>query len=258
VSFHPKVYLFDFQDESIAIIGSSNTTEGGLWTNLEISVLVRARRKADADFINELEAVWRAYSTPAPPFEPAHLRQITEELLRNLAVRYGPERRQAPNPLAEGLPRPTIRRPGIGETTARRTPRGERRRPSTLLMEILEETRDSQVQIPVNVLTGFFGVARNRNARIILRQVRNGRTISERVRPIVHLRHNNTHRIEIDAVKGLPRPVIARFDEDPDRTGVFSYVIHAQGTRGFQQLNALLNRRGRQTRRGSKRYLLLP
>src|SRR5207247_2070205 len=93
-------------------------------------------------------------------------------------------------------------------------------RPLVLVMDILTETRQTQVQLPVEAMRRFFGVEPTVEASVTLRQIRAGRAISERVRPIVHLAHNNTHRIEIDTIRALPRPLIA----------VFSKVVRPRNT----------------------------
>jgi HKD family nuclease len=41
VSFHPKVYLAESDEVSVALVGSSNLTAGGLGSNVEANVLVR-------------------------------------------------------------------------------------------------------------------------------------------------------------------------------------------------------------------------
>lgn len=38
-TFHPKIYSFTSQDECVLIVGSNNLTSGGLWTNIETSMV---------------------------------------------------------------------------------------------------------------------------------------------------------------------------------------------------------------------------
>lgn len=47
--FHPKVYLFEGADKSELIIGSSNLTSQGLFTNVEASLLVSIDNNIEAD-----------------------------------------------------------------------------------------------------------------------------------------------------------------------------------------------------------------
>jgi HKD family nuclease len=61
-TFHPKLYLFsnEAEDRALAIVGSSNWTEGGLAENIEANVLVRFDL-AQADHRAEFEKVKRTF-----------------------------------------------------------------------------------------------------------------------------------------------------------------------------------------------------
>ena len=43
-TFHPKIYQFNGKDRETLIIGSSNLTEGGLWTNCESSIVLSVNK----------------------------------------------------------------------------------------------------------------------------------------------------------------------------------------------------------------------
>ena len=47
--FHPKIYLFEGEDKSELIIGSSNLTAQGLFTNVEASLLVSIDNSNETD-----------------------------------------------------------------------------------------------------------------------------------------------------------------------------------------------------------------
>jgi len=47
--FHPKIYLFEGNNKSILIIGSSNLTGRGLFTNVETSIQVTIDNKIEKD-----------------------------------------------------------------------------------------------------------------------------------------------------------------------------------------------------------------
>ena len=49
VTFHPKIYLFSNANNALVIIGSQNITEGGLYTNDEVSSVTRLDLKSDVD-----------------------------------------------------------------------------------------------------------------------------------------------------------------------------------------------------------------
>lgn len=63
-TFHPKIYSFSSEDECVLIVGSNNLTSGGLWTNIETSMVFTEDGDAEASevqkelnsFIEQLEA----------------------------------------------------------------------------------------------------------------------------------------------------------------------------------------------------------
>lgn len=117
-------------------------------------------------------------------------------------------------------------------------------------MDILQETRQTQVQLPVEVLPAFFGKA----DRIRLQQVRKDAIVKSDTRPIIHL-DNNTHRIEIDAIRGLPRPQIIRFFRPRGQSNI-RYEVVLNGTKEYRALDHLLAKDGNQTRLGARRWLI--
>ena len=119
-------------------------------------------------------------------------------------------------------------------------------------MDILVETRQTQVQIPVETFTRFFD---GRRRSILLRHVRRGDVMKSDTRPFIHL-PNKTHRIEIDAIRGLPRPQIIRIVRRRDAPGVFDYEIVVKGTKKHTELDGLLREQGERTRRGARRWLI--
>ena len=58
-TFHPKVYLFRSEDRAEVVVGSGNLTEGGLYTNYEVSiqVVLDLRVEADVDALARVEGV---------------------------------------------------------------------------------------------------------------------------------------------------------------------------------------------------------
>lgn len=43
--FHPKLYVIETESDSVAIVGSSNLTESGLFTNDEVNVVIRGKTR---------------------------------------------------------------------------------------------------------------------------------------------------------------------------------------------------------------------
>ncbi len=66
-SFHPKGYMFSSATKARLLIGSANLTEGGLFTNHELSVALDLdlSNKATAAFFQEVSAAFDAWQTPS-------------------------------------------------------------------------------------------------------------------------------------------------------------------------------------------------
>ncbi|TKF61494.1 hypothetical protein FCV63_00620 [Vibrio lentus] len=64
-TFHPKLYIFSNENQALVIVGSGNLTEGGLYTNEEISLQVSLDLSKDAEskLYKELMEVFDSWST---------------------------------------------------------------------------------------------------------------------------------------------------------------------------------------------------
>jgi HKD family nuclease len=248
--FHPKVYWFDGADEKVVVVGSSNATVGGLDHNFETSIEIRLN-DADDVLANEFDVLWMTYSTPLPPLEPSNLVTVDRRLVGLLGHDSPPtdSRLNLVHPLA-GVPVPPTRR-----RTSRPVSTGSAPRSRELIMDILTETRATQVQLPTEVLESFFGASRVGTKTVRLRQVLNGNIVKEDMRPIINFR-NNTHRIEIDGVRGVPRPLIVRFTKRLGRPARIDYELILRPSVEYRRLDALLNDSGVRRRSDARRWLL--
>lgn len=52
-TFHPKIYSFTSDDEGVLIVGSNNLTSGGLWTNIEASLVLHEDNKTEKSEVQE-------------------------------------------------------------------------------------------------------------------------------------------------------------------------------------------------------------
>lgn len=247
--FHPKVYWLDSEDRKVVVIGSANATFGGLKENFEASLVLDLEPLTDEDVLEELDFLWMTYTSPLPPFSARNLLEIDRALIARLPPDQPPTdgRRQEPHPLHGLVPlqqQPARARTGKRTSVVRRRPGKE------LIMEILQETRQTQVQLPVEVLKAFFSGAES----VRLRQIRKGIVVKVDTRPIIHL-PNDTHRIEIDAIRGLPRPQIIRFLRGRGQSSI-SYEIILNGTREYSELHQLLMNSGNRTRQGARMWLI--
>lgn len=256
--FHPKIFWLDSDQERVVVIGSANATAGGLAENFEVSTefVIPSGENGEGDELNEqLDYLWMSYSSPLPPLQDEHLIPVNGRLIAILGSDQPHDSRpHMPHPLRALVPR--IVRPRAGTPRVGRTRSEGRSRIATadrdLVMDILAETRQTQVQIPVETFGRFFD---GRRKRIELRQLRAGVVVKTDERPLIHL-PNKTHRIEVDAIRGLPRPQIIRLSRRNDSPGVVDYEIVLKGTKAYTELDKLLRERGERTRRGARRWLI--
>lgn len=254
--FHPKIYMLDSANELTAWLGSANTTGGGMFLNCECMVELVIDKTTDLAEARLLEALWDSYSRPSP-----YLRRVTDAVIQKLVERYGPEQpEETYNPPRHPIPRTTAHLPNLPRLPRlnrdyRPSPQPPLRpRARDLVMEILQETRDTQVQIPTDALSGYFGIRRNEIAQIKLRYKENNATKSIKNRNIVH--HRGMHRIELETISGLRRPVVAVFRRDPRRRDTYDYEILKQGTQQYRNERRLLLHGGRRTSARSRRWLI--
>jgi HKD family nuclease len=252
--FHPKVYWFDSDTRKVVVVGSANATVGGLARNFETSVEIEINGDGDGEIVREFDGLWMTYSTPLPPLSAANLININTRLLTVLGPDDPPTDGSSarPHPFS-GLPKPRMRgrRRLLSTSTATRNRR--RRVGGELVMDVLLETRQTQVQLPVGALRPFFGVPPTKRVALLLHQIYGDQIVKSDMRPIINL-PNNTHRIELDAIRGLPRPLIVRFGRAA--AGSFTYELILRGTAEHRILDALLASQGRRARDGARRWLI--
>ncbi len=80
--FHPKIYLFEGEEKSELIVGSSNLTTYGLFSNVEASVLVSVDNSNDLER-NIIEQV-KAYFNQLFDYSDPNLQRLTQELINLL------------------------------------------------------------------------------------------------------------------------------------------------------------------------------
>ncbi len=80
--FHPKIYLFEGNDNSEIIIGSSNLTANGLFANIEASILISInnRNATDRKIVEGLKQYFSGLFNHTDP----NLKPLTTELIEDL------------------------------------------------------------------------------------------------------------------------------------------------------------------------------
>lgn len=80
--FHPKVYLFEGANKSELIIGSSNLTSQGLFTNVEVSLLVSIDNSLEAD--RKIVAQLKDYFKGIFDFTDPNLKKLNKKIITDL------------------------------------------------------------------------------------------------------------------------------------------------------------------------------
>lgn len=93
--FHPKIYLFEGNDKSDLIIGSSNLTSLGLFTNIETSLHISIDNNSESDYklIQQLKAYFKGIFDFSDPNLKQLNKQIIEDLVKAKIVPTEEERR---------------------------------------------------------------------------------------------------------------------------------------------------------------------
>jgi hypothetical protein len=79
--FHPKIYLFEGLHESVVIVGSSNLTVGGLFSNVESSIMLETQNEEEAA---ELIETLKAYFKGIFDFSDPNLLPLTSAIIEDL------------------------------------------------------------------------------------------------------------------------------------------------------------------------------
>lgn len=83
-TFHPKMYVFEKHNDQVSVIlGSSNLTLGGLYTNYEANIRIDFQLPEDADKLQEARQLWQGI-LDAPD---RVLRPLSHDLIRTLQLR---------------------------------------------------------------------------------------------------------------------------------------------------------------------------
>jgi hypothetical protein len=267
VVFHPKVFDFSGPTCSLSVVGSSNLTTGGLYSNIEASLIA----ECDQGEPNPVDALFE-WLRPVPPFTADHVRKVSADLLLEIAPSLDRYTKKSPdwteravtgNPLDPDFVFPVIGRPPSPSTQPEKGKRngvGRRNRPihtdavaatslDVLFVELWDETGGgTQVQIPKKAFVDYFGADPSAVTWITLD------TPSGSLGPIrIQYFSNSTYRISLPFVGNSPqragrRAVLRFIRKAPDQ---YEVGIRFKGGREY---GTWLSRCTLQSYASSKRY----
>lgn len=248
--FHPKLFLYKYgRVLRQAVVGSANLTLGGLGHNLE-SLLHYTQLKPGSGVARELLAIWNLFRSPNAPLRREFLKRLTPALAKQLINRLPrPEQTESrrakgkiaslwsplsrvPLPRSNAPPRLATRRRSVGTRTASRF----------LLMDVLQETRRTQMQVPLPVVEGFFGVSRTDSALFQISILGESRLSQPIERPLVAT--GSMRRIEMPTIAGLDRPLVVYFERLGARS--FAYRLIPRHERDYERISTVLDSFGQQ------------
>lgn len=246
-AFHTKLLEFGYSDKKVVVIGSGNLTNGGLAANHELAFV------ATVPIVDELtdsvNRVWDQYEKLSEKVGSPLIQKLSsQKKLGNegrggrQGEKLGLKLKRAKKPLfahiLQGGSTTKVKRDTLTQTSELTE------KPRRLYLEILGETGGGhQVQLPVETLATFFGVADGTTRNVSFR-------FSGDERVDVQLTHfeNNTHRVRLLPIKSLPRPLVLVFERSDE--DVYRVKVVPQS-----QFGATITRHcTEQTRRGSRRW----
>lgn len=243
VVFHPKLFLFDGPDGWTAIVGSSNLTSGGLFTNAELCLRLRGRGTE----ANPFDGYWALFRTPLPPLTDDHVQVVDADLLAaiapwlDVAAGRAPDRGKrdsgpALTPVALLAPPPPFKRSPRPPAPSSSVPASRRRVPSAVTsggqaagafyVELWNETGGgTQVQFPKEAIEDFFAAAPGSITWVRLNTPGGPETHRIQTFP------NSTFRIQLPFVRAAKRPAVLRFERVGQDT--YSVGVRSRGQRGY-------------------------
>ena len=260
--FHPKLYILENERSLSFVVGSSNLTICGLASNFESIVLYEDAGKTTTE-VKVVMSIWKMFSNPEPPLKKSFLRELTKDvasdLIRQLPQKSHEEKsyhQKTSANLWKSLSR--INFPHSGKIKPRKQSKRIRRIKSYLLTDILSETRQTQMQIPLNVVENFFGVEKSKHAKIQLSLITDDGLSHPITRPIVlsgGMRLGRLmRRLEMPVIRGLTRPLTAVFIRLPEKQR-FAFTVFSQHSPEHKRINRLLNDNGQQGK-ATRRYYI--
>ena len=260
--FHPKLYIYEADKTIDFVIGSANLTTGGLGANFE-SLLLYKGVKTQSDLAKEVYIIWELFSKPKKPLKAEYLNSLTgkyfRELLNSLPHRTNQEPRDSQKRV-DDLWRPlsSVKLHRSGCVLPRKKVAPMRAGSRFLLMDVLTETRETQMQIPLNVIENFFGIERNERHDINL-SIWTASGLTQPIkRPLVissgDAGRRLMRRLEMPTIKNMQRPLTVVFLK-METKNLFAYSLFEKDSEAFAKASEILDKHGQQGG-AVRRYLI--
>ena len=237
-------------------------TSGGMGSNFESLLLYEGVPRRCAEAVHA-QTIWDTFAAPEPPLKTSFLRDLTrrerDRLCSKLPEKSQWEKRSARKEVSElWRPLSKVRLPHSGRVQHRRPATDRTIQGNYLLMDVLRETRKTQMQIPLKVVNGFFGLGRRQRANLHVSEWDAEGIRQPIIRPIVISegpKHSRLmRRIEVPPIKGLKRNLAIFFIKLRGERR-FAYTLLPRETDEYRQANRLLAEKGQQGK-GKRRYII--
>ncbi len=255
--FHPKLYINERGGKIDFVIGSANLTSGGLGLNFESIVLYEDVPRSNKEARNAI-SIWKTYAEPHSPLSHSYLKALTSEertsLLRRMPKKSVWEKRSTKREVTE-LWKPLSHVPLANSTIV------QHRKPTPLsafqgdylLMDVLKETRRTQMQLPLPVVTGFFRVKRGEHAEVNV-AILSPEGLTQPIRRPLVMSGTSMRRIEVPEIKTRARNLAILFLKLRGRRR-FAYCILPRESDSYRVADQLLENHGQQGAK-ERRFLI--
>ena len=207
--------------------------------------------------------MWKVFAQLRPPLSSHFLKKLTQKLVAKLTSTLPRRTPQEPrlgsqrvSKLWHPLSKIPLQRSGPALPYRRMVP--TRIKNEYLIMEILRETRRTQMQIPLAVIESFFKILRNQEATVrISIWTREG--LTQPIDRTVVISSGKQHtrlmrRLEMPQIKWLARPLAVLFVRLPGRQR-YAYLLLPRNTQQYKIATRILRSKGQQGR-GARRFFM--
>lgn len=260
--FHPKLYLYEHGRHVSAVVGSANLTCGGLADNFE-SLILHENFMRKTPIAKSLLTIWRMFAEPRSPLQSEYLTELSASNARLLLKKLPQRTKQefsshvsSDNKLWTPLSK--LRLPRTGKIRPREKVTAAKVAGDYLIMDILKETRHTQMQIPLDIVEDFFRVRRHQAADVNIRIMTHDGTTQPISRTLVTSQGKEgsrlMRRLEMPSILHQARPLAVFFIRLAGRRE-FAFRLIPKRSVFYKTIYALLERKGQQGA-AKRRYIV--